>query len=358
MRTIKVNLEDRSYPIYLGDGLLARAGEFLKETGCGERVGVVTNPTVAGLYLKPFQEALSRAGFRVTSILLADGEEHKNLKSVAAVYDQLIRARFDRGSCIVALGGGVIGDLAGFAAATFLRGVPYVQVPTTLLAQVDSSVGGKTGVNHREGKNLIGAFYQPRAVVMDLAALRTLPRREFLAGLAEVVKYGIIQDPALFALLEEKLERVIALEPDLLEEAVGASCAIKAGVVQKDEREEDYRSVLNFGHTIGHALESLTGYEKFLHGEAVAIGMAQAASLSVGQGLCDEESRRRIGLLLARAGLPTAIPSLIKAQELVQKMEVDKKSAGGKIKFVLCEGIGKTQFCWLSAEEIAARLSA
>lgn len=358
MRTLQVNLGDRSYPIYLGEGLLARAGEFLKGAGCGERVGVVTNPTVAGLYLKPFQEALSRAGFQVTSILLADGEEHKNLKSVAAVYDQLIRARFDRRSCIVALGGGVIGDLAGFAAATFLRGVPYVQVPTTLLAQVDSSVGGKTGVNHREGKNLIGAFYQPRAVVMDLAALRTLPRREFLAGLAEVVKYGIIQDPALFALLEEKLERVIALEPDLLEEAVGASCAIKARVVQKDEREEDYRSVLNFGHTVGHALESLTGYKKFLHGEAVAIGMAQAASISVRQGLCDEESRRRIGLLLGRAGLPTAIPSLIKAQELVKKMEVDKKSAGGKIKFVLCEGIGKTQFCWLSAEEIAARLSA
>ncbi|MBI2348392.1 MAG: 3-dehydroquinate synthase [Deltaproteobacteria bacterium] len=358
MRTLQVKLGDRSYPIYLGEGLLARAGEFLKEAGCGERVGVVTNPTVAGLYLKPFQEALSRAGFRVTSILVADGEEHKSLKSLAAVYDQLIRARFDRGSCIVALGGGVIGDLAGFAAATFLRGVPYVQVPTTLLAQVDSSVGGKTGINHREGKNLIGAFYQPRVVVIDLAALRTLPRREFLAGLAEVVKYGIIEDPALFALLEEKLERVIALEPDLLEEAVGASCAIKARVVEKDEREEDYRSVLNFGHTIGHALESLTAYEKFLHGEAIAIGMTQAVSISVRQGLCDEESRRRIGLLLRKAGLPTEIPSLIRVEDLVKKMEVDKKSAGGKVKFVLCEGIGKTQFCWLSAEEIAARLSA
>ncbi|OGQ17788.1 MAG: 3-dehydroquinate synthase [Deltaproteobacteria bacterium RIFCSPHIGHO2_02_FULL_60_17] len=358
MRTLQVKLGDRSYPIYLGEGLLARAGEFLKEAGCGERVGVVTNPTVAGLYLKPFQEALSRTGFRVTSILVADGEEHKSLKSLAAVYDQLIRARFDRGSCVVALGGGVIGDLAGFAAATFLRGVAYVQVPTTLLAQVDSSVGGKTGVNHREGKNLIGAFYQPRAVVMDLAVLRTLPRREFLAGLAEVVKYGIIEDPALFALLEEKLERVIALEPDLLEEAVGASCAIKARVVEKDEREEDYRSVLNFGHTIGHALESLTAYEKFLHGEAIAIGMTQAASISVRQGLCDKESLRRIELLLRKAGLPTAIPSPFRAEELVKQMEVDKKSAGGKIKFVLCEGIGKTQFCWLSAQEIAARLSA
>ncbi len=338
--------------------MLARAGDFLKEAGCGERVGVVTNPTVAGLYLKPFEEALSRAGFRVTPILVADGEEHKNLKSVAAVYDQLIRARLDRGSSVVALGGGVIGDLAGFAAATFLRGIPYLQVPTTLLAQVDSSVGGKTGVNHREGKNLIGAFYQPKAVVIDPEVLRTLPRREFLAGLSEVVKYGIIEDPALFALLEERLEGVIALEPDLLEEAVGASCAIKARVVEKDEREEDYRSVLNFGHTVGHALESLTAYEKFLHGEAVAIGMTQAASISVGQGLCDEESRRRIERLLGRAGLPTAIPPPLQAGELVKKMEVDKKSAGGKIKFVLCKGIGKTQFCWLSAEEIAARLSA
>lgn len=358
MRTIRVNLGDRSYPIYLGEGLLARAGELLKEAGCGAKVAVVTNPTVAGLYLKPLQEALTGAGFQVTSILLPDGEGHKNLKSVAAIYDQMIRARFDRGSCVAALGGGVIGDLAGFAAATFLRGIPYVQLPTTLLAQVDSSIGGKTGVNHRAGKNLIGAFYQPRAVVMDLAALRTLPRRELLAGLAEVVKYGIIQEPALFSLLEEKLEKIVALDPELLQEAVGVSCAVKARVVEKDEREEDYRSVLNFGHTVGHALEAVTGYDKLLHGEAVAIGMAQAAAISVAQGLCDEESRRRIELLLRRAELPTAIPAPIQARDLVKKMEVDKKSAGGKIKFVLCEGIGKTRFCWFSPEEIAARLSA
>ena len=349
---------DRSYPIYLGEGLLARAGELLKEAGCGAKIAVVTNPTVAGLYLKPLQETLKRAGFQVTSILLPDGEGHKNLKSVAAVYDQLIRARFDRGSCIAALGGGVIGDLAGFAAATFLRGVPYVQLPTTLLAQVDSSIGGKTGVNHRAGKNLIGAFYQPKTVVIDLAVLRTLPRRELLAGLAEVIKYGIIEEPDLFALLEEKLERMVALEPELLEEAVGASCAVKAKVVERDEREEDYRSVLNFGHTVGHALEAFTAFDKFLHGEAVAIGMAQAAAISVAQGLCDEGSRRRIELLLRRAELPTAIPAPIRGRDLVTKMEVDKKSAGGKIKFVLCEGIGKTRFFWLSPEEIAARLSA
>lgn len=357
MRTLQVNLGDRSYPIYLGEGLLDRAGEFLRETGCGEKVGVVTNPTVAGLYLRPAQEALARSGFQVTSILVPDGEEHKNLKSLAAVYDQLIRGRFERGSCVAALGGGVIGDLAGFAAATFLRGIPCVQLPTTLLAQVDSSVGGKTGVNHREGKNLIGAFYQPRAVVIDVAVLQTLPRRELLAGLAEVIKYGIIEEPALFALLEEKLDKIIALDRDLLQEIVGASCSIKARVVERDEREDDYRAILNFGHTIGHALESLTGYEKFLHGEAVAIGMAQAASISAAQGLCNEESLRRIHRLIQRAGLPTAIPSSIKTQDLVRKMEVDKKSAGGKIKFVLCAGIGKTQFFRLSPDEIVARLA-
>src|SRR3989338_6849492 len=233
MRTLHVKLGDRSYPIYLGEGLLARAGEFLKEAGCGERVGVVTNPTVAGLYLKPFQEALSRTGFRVTSILVADGEEQKSLKSLAAVYDQLIRARFDRGSCVVALGGGGIGDLAGFAAATFLRGVAYVQVPTTLLAQVDSSVGGKTGVNHRAGKNLIGAFYQPRLVIIDVEALRTLPPREFVAGLAEVIKYGVIADPKLFALLEQKLDRLLGLDRELLVDVIATSCAIKAQVVER-----------------------------------------------------------------------------------------------------------------------------
>lgn len=358
MRSLKVSLGDRSYPIYLGRGLLARAGKILQEAGCGEKVGVVTNPTVAGLYLKPVQEALVRSGFRPTSILVPDGEEHKNLKSLTAVYDQLIRGRFERSSSVLALGGGVIGDLAGFAAATFLRGIPYIQIPTTLLAQVDSSVGGKTGVNHREGKNLIGAFYQPKAVLIDVEVLHTLPRRELLAGLAEVIKYGIIEEAALFALLEEKLEKIVSLDRELLEEAVAASCSIKARVVEKDEREEDYRSVLNFGHTIGHALESLTGYEKFLHGEAVAIGMAQAAAISVRQGCCDEESLRRIQRLITRTGLPAAVPPSIKAAQLVGKMEVDKKSAGGKIKFVLCAGIGRTRFDWLSPEQIAAKMGA
>ena len=358
MRTLTVNLGDRSYPIYIGEAILSQAGELLKQAGCGEKVGVVTDNKVAGLYLEPVEESLKRAGFKVTRLLLPAGEEHKNLPSVSAIYDQLIRERFERGSSLIALGGGVIGDLTGFAAATFLRGISYIQIPTTLLAQVDSSVGGKTGVNHQEGKNLIGAFYQPRLVLVDVGALHSLPQRELLAGLAEVIKYGIIADPRLFTLLEEKLERLLSLDRELLIEAVAVSCSIKAKVVEEDEREEDYRSVLNFGHTVGHALESLTGYAELLHGEAVAIGMVQAAAISKREGFCDEESFQRIRRLISRAGLPTAIPSRIKPGELVKRMEVDKKSAGGKIKFILCAGIGKTLFHWLSPDEIAARLAA
>jgi len=356
MHTIKVNLGDRTYPINLGEGLLYQTGELLKQAGVGKKVGIVTNQTVADLYLNPVQESLSRSGFRVTPIFVPEGEEHKNIKSLAKIYDQLISDRFERSSSLVALGGGVIGDLAGFTAATFLRGIPYIQIPTTLLAQVDASVGGKTGVNHHEGKNLIGAFYQPRLVLIDVGVLQTLPRREFVAGLAEVIKYGIIEDPELFTLLEENLEGLLSLDRGLLEKAVAASCAIKAGIVEKDEHEEDYRSVLNFGHTIGHALESLTRYEHFLHGEAVAIGMAQAAAISRREGLCDDNSLKRIHHLIKGAGLPTGLPSGIKLQELANKMEVDKKSVGGKIKFVLCGGIGKTQFHWLSTEEILAEL--
>jgi len=247
--------------------------------------------------------------------------------------------------------------MTGFAAATFLRGIPYVQVPTTLLAQVDSSVGGKTGVNHQEGKNLIGAFYQPRLVLTDVSVLRSLPGRELAAGLAEVIKYGIIADPSLFARLEAELENLLDLQMAPLSEVVADSCAIKARVVEKDERESDARAVLNFGHTVGHALESLTGYGEFLHGEAVAIGMIQAAAVSVRQGCCDRASFERIRRLISKAGLPTEIPARIEPQELIKRMETDKKSAEGKIKFVLCEGIGKTKFHLLSPSEIAAALA-
>ena len=358
MRTLNVSLGDRSYPIYVGDGILSSAGDFLQRAGLRGKVAVITNPTVAQLYLDPMHESLAGAGFDVTPVLVPDGEQHKDLRSLSVIYDRLIAERFERRSCVMALGGGVVGDLAGFAAATFLRGIAYVQVPTTLLAQVDSSVGGKTGVNHQEGKNLVGAFYQPRLVLIDVAVLQSLPRREFIAGLAEVIKYGVIDDPALFQLLEEKLGKLTSLDRVLLTQVIATSCAIKAKVVEQDERENDYRAVLNFGHTVGHALEAATHYQKYLHGEAVAIGMAQAAAISVQHGFCDQRSLERIRKLIKKAGLPLEIPREVSMQNLIQGMEVDKKSAGGKIKFVICTGIGTTRFHTLSPGEILTALGA
>jgi 3-dehydroquinate synthase len=356
METLTVNLGARSYPIFVGSGILAESGESLKQAGLTGKVAVVTTPTVAQLYLDVVYGTLRQSGFEVVSVLVPDGEEHKNLQSLALIYDRLVSERFERKSCVMALGGGVVGDLAGFAAATFLRGVPYVQVPTTLLAQVDSSIGGKTGVNHPKGKNLIGAFYQPRSVLIDVDTLQSLPRREFVAGLAEVIKYGIIEDPEFFSLLEHKIDRLIKLDRELLINVITRSCAIKIKVVEKDEREEDYRAVLNFGHTIGHALESLTDYKSLLHGEAVAIGMAKAAYLSVCQGFCDEKSLDRIRRLIGKAGLPLELPSGVSPQQLIQCMEVDKKSVGGKINFVMSAGIGKTRFYPLLPEEILAQI--
>ena len=358
MQTLTVNLGDRSYPIFVGSGLLLRAGELLQQAGLRGKVAVITNPTVAQLYLDATSEALTSAGFQVIPVLVPDGEDHKDLKSLAAIYDRLIADRLERRSCVLALGGGVIGDLAGFAAATYLRGVPYVQFPTTLLAQVDSSVGGKTGVNHQDGKNLIGAFYQPRLVLIDVEVLRSLPRRELIAGLAEVIKYGIIEDPGLFHLLEQELNGLIGLDRELLIQVIATCCGIKARVVEKDEREDDYRAVLNFGHTIGHALEAATGYTRFLHGEAVAIGMAKASAISVQQGFCDRSSLERICNLIKKGGLPLEIPPEIPMERLIHGMEVDKKSAGGKIKFVMCNGIGKTRFHSLMPEEILSSLGA
>ena len=358
MQTLSVTLGDRSYPIYVGEGILARAGEFLVQTGLNGKVAIITNPTIAQLYLDPIHDALTHAGFEVTPVLVPDGEEHKDLKSLASIYDRLIADRFGRKSCVVALGGGVVGDLAGFAAATYLRGIPYVQVPTTLLAQVDSSVGGKTAVNHQDGKNLIGAFYQPRLVLIDVNVLRSLSSRELVAGLAEIIKYGIIEDPALFALLEEKLDKIIGLDREILVQIIARSCAIKARVVEKDEREDDYRAVLNFGHTIGHALEAVTEYRTYVHGEAVAIGMVQAAAISVQQGFCDQRSHERIRKLIRKAGLPLEIPPQVSRQRLIQSMEIDKKSAGGKIKFVMCAGIGRSCFHSLTPGEILAALGA
>lgn len=356
MKTLTVNLGDRSYPIHIGHNILSRVGELLQESGLAGKVVVVSNPTVAQLYLDAVHNSLVAAGFETIAALVPDGEQHKNLQSLATLYDRFIGGRLERKSCVLALGGGVVGDLAGFAAATYLRGVPYAQVPTTLLAQVDSSVGGKTGVNHQDGKNLIGAFYQPRLVLIDVDVLSSLPRREFVAGLAEIIKYGVVEDSGLFGFLENEMKSLLHLQREGLIQTISTSCSIKARVVEKDERENDYRAVLNFGHTIGHALEAATGYTTLLHGEAVGIGMVKAAALSVQQGLCDQRSFERIRALVQKAGLPLEIPPDVSAQSIVQAMASDKKSADGKIKFVMCAGIGKNCFHWLSPGDILAGL--
>ncbi|MDE0028640.1 MAG: 3-dehydroquinate synthase [Deltaproteobacteria bacterium] len=357
MQTVTVDLGQRSYPIELGEGLLSRVGELMKAQGIGGRVGVVSNPAVADLYAGEVRESLRDAGYETALVLIPEGEAYKNTASLGLIYDALVEHRFDRSATLIALGGGVIGDVTGFAAATFLRGIGYVQIPTTLLAQVDASVGGKTAVNHEQGKNLIGAFHQPRLVVIDLDTLRTLPRREYAAGMAEVIKYGIIEDAAFFVFLEQEMDALLRIDANAVEHAVATSCRIKAGVVEQDERETDRRAILNFGHTIGHALEAFTGYERFLHGEAVAVGMIQAAALSAGQGLCSAAELRRIEALVRRADLPWRIPDDIALEDLIAGMALDKKSHAGKIKFVLCEGIGGTRFQWFSPEEIVRELA-
>jgi 3-dehydroquinate synthase len=350
--TVMVNLGERSYPICIGAGTLDRIGPRLADLKVGKRVAVVTNPVVARFYRVPVEQSLKSAGFEPTVLEVPDGEEHKNLAWLTFLYDRLVDARLDRQSAIVALGGGVIGDLTGFTAATFQRGVPFCQVPTTLLAQVDSSVGGKTAVNHAGGKNLIGAFHQPRLVWIDVATLKTLPRREVQAGMAEVIKHAAILGPELFELLEDKIEAVMALDEALLIEVVRQNCAIKAAVVGEDERESGYRAVLNFGHTIAHAIEMLTEYRGFLHGEAVAIGMAFAARLSRARGICAATVADRIVALLKRAGLPTEIPKELVGRHLALAVETDKKVSGGKVKFVCIEDIGRTRFELLSGDEV------
>jgi 3-dehydroquinate synthase len=351
-----VNLGDRSYPIAIGSGTLERLGPRLQELKLGTRVAVVTNPIVARLYRQPVEQSLTNAGFKPTVVQVPDGEEHKNLAWLAFLYDRLVDARLDRDSAIIALGGGVIGDLSGFTAATFQRGLPFVQVPTTLLAQVDSSVGGKTAVNHSGGKNLIGSFHQPRLVWVDVTTLKTLPRREVQAGMAEVIKHAAILGPSLFELLENELDRVMALDPTLLVEVVRQNCAIKAAVVGEDERESGYRSILNFGHTIGHAIEVLTDYRGFLHGEAVAIGMASAVRLSEARGICTPAVAERIIALLQRAGLPTEIPGELIGRHLALAIAADKKVSGGKVKFICIEDIGRVRFEYLTGEEVLAHV--
>lgn len=337
MDTIQVDLGERSYPIHIGSGLLADR-MLLERSVAAEQILIVSNETVAPLYFDRIERAL--AGRSLKAAVLPDGERYKTLATFSRLIDDLIEAGFHRDACIVALGGGVVGDVAGFAAASYQRGIDFVQVPTTLLAQVDSSVGGKTAVNHPRAKNMIGAFYQPRAVLTDTRTLETLPPRELAAGLAEVVKYGLIVDAEFFAWLEGHLDALMALDADALRHAIKRSCEIKAAIVADDERERGRRALLNLGHTFGHALEALGGYERWLHGEAVAIGMSLAARTSNALGSLDAADCERVDALLRRAGLPVEAVGYDPAA-ILSRMQLDKKAGRSGLKLVLLEAIGR-----------------
>lgn len=327
---VPVDLGDRSYRIVIERGLLHALGDHLKAVVSVGKVAVVTDRHVAPLYLAKTLRSLETAGFDPTPITIAPGERHKNLSTVSTILDVLAREKFERRSSLLALGGGVVGDLTGFAAAIYERGIPFVQVPTTLVAQVDSSVGGKTGVDHRLGKNLIGVFHQPRAVFIDPTALGTLPKREWVAGLAEVIKYGIIADDAFFGFLEREMPALLKLDPATVIHAISRSCEIKAQVVAEDERESDRRRILNYGHTIGHALESLAGYRGMIHGEAVGIGLVLEAGLAVHLGICGADVVARIRRLVAEAGLSDRVPKH-SFKSLWAVMQHDKKVVDGQV---------------------------
>jgi 3-dehydroquinate synthase len=339
MQSLNVVLGERSYQIHIGTGLLDDARLYAPHVK-GRSVAVITNPVVAPHYLDRVQSALARAGAQSFPVLIEDGERAKSWTALDYVVDALLAARCGRDSVVVALGGGVVGDLAGFAAAVYQRGIPFIQVPTTLLAQVDSSIGGKTAINHPRGKNMVGAFHQPLLVIADVAALDTLPDRELRAGIAEVIKHGFILDPEFVGWLEANIGKLLARDRAALGHAVQRSCELKARVVAADEREAGQRAVLNFGHTFGHAIEAGAGYGEWLHGEAVAAGMVMAAELSVRAGTLHRDDADRIRTLIARAGLPVQGPKLA-MERYLELMEVDKKAAGGEIRFVLLEGIGR-----------------
>jgi 3-dehydroquinate synthase len=355
MHRLRIELAERSYPILIGPALLDDPAVFAEAVPARD-VLVVTNETVAPFYLGRLTAAL--AAKRVASVVLPDGERHKTLDTLARVLDTLVAQRLNRDACIVALGGGVVGDIAGFAAACYQRGVDYVQVPTTLLAQVDSSVGGKTGVNHPGGKNLIGAFHQPRAVVTDIGTLATLPVRELRAGLAEVIKYGLIADAAFLGWIEANLDALLGLDPAALTHAIRRSCEIKAGIVAEDEREHGRRALLNLGHTFGHAIETAAGYGEWLHGEAVGAGMLVAVDLSRRLGWLTDADVERVRVLLLRAGLPAAAPAIGAARAL-ELMAMDKKVLAGRIRLVLARKLGEGVVTGdYPAEALAATLEA
>jgi 3-dehydroquinate synthase len=338
--TLNVDLGERSYPIYIGSGLLGQADLITRHIH-GRSALIVSNDTVAPLYLATVQQALDDKQIRRDQLILDDGEQFKTMASVEAIIDLLLTNRHDRRTTVIALGGGVIGDVAGFAASIYQRGVNFLQIPTTLLAQVDSSVGGKTGVNHPLGKNMIGAFYQPQCVIADIDTLNTLPARELSAGLAEVIKYGLIHDREFFDWLETNIDGLSSLDQDLLAQAVLVSCQNKARVVELDERETGLRAILNLGHTFGHAIETVMGYGNWLHGEAVAAGMVMAIDLSIREDLLDEDVRQRAVTLLQRAGLPVKPPAEITVEQYLEVMAIDKKNVDGRIKLVLLRALGE-----------------
>jgi 3-dehydroquinate synthase len=345
VRNVTVPLGNRSYRIKIGAGLLSRLGNECRRLGLGSRCAVITDSNVAPFYARATHATLADAGFEPVLITVPAGETAKSLRTVQFCYDELVVQHFERRSFIVALGGGVVGDLAGFVAATYLRGIPFVQVPTTLLAQVDSSVGGKVGVNLPAGKNLVGAFHQPKLVLCDLDTLATLPAREYRSGLAEVIKYGIIYDEALFARLERQMPALLKREAKTLAAVIARCCEIKAEVVHQDETESGLRAILNFGHTIGHALEAISNYGKYLHGEAISIGQVAAARLSVRRLGLPPAHLERITTLLQRAGLPTEMElGDHQRQSLLAAMKLDKKVSGGELKLVLARKIGEVQF--------------
>lgn len=346
---VPVPLGERSYDIAIQPGLLAECGDALRRLGGKGQVGVVTDSNVGPLYAQALTRSLQAAGFTASLITVPAGERAKSVRWWSTILDRLVKSRFERSSYLLALGGGVVGDLTGFVAASYLRGMPFVQIPTTVIAQVDSSVGGKTGLNHTKGKNLIGAFYQPRAVWIDPTVLRTLPQRELLGGIAEVIKYGVIADAELFGRLETSMTDIRALKPDAIAYVIQQSCRSKAEVVAEDEREGDRRRILNYGHTIGHALETLGQYRRHIHGEGVAIGMVQEASLAASMGLCDEGTVARIEALVRTAGLPTDMPRYAEEQ-VWEAMQHDKKVVQGTVYGVWPERIGAVRVAPLARE--------
>jgi 3-dehydroquinate synthase len=336
---VSVELGERTYRIVIGRDLIPCTGTLLKELRCKGKVGIITDSNVARHYLKPVTRSVVDAGFQIASVIVPPGERTKSLRTVSRILDELARRKFERQSTLLALGGGVIGDIAGFAAAIYLRGMPFVQIPTSLVAQVDSSVGGKTGVDHQLGKNLIGAFHQPRSVLIDTSTLRTLPAREWIAGLAEVIKYGVIADDTFFDFLDHNIEQIVHYDEEAVSRIIMRSCEIKAQVVAQDERESDRRRILNFGHTIGHALEAASGYRGLVHGEAVAIGMIQEADIARYLGLCGMDVVERIRHLVRAAGLPHVLPRISFAK-LWGAMQSDKKVLHGTVYCVLPKRIG------------------